>query len=144
MKRQSIFTILLLPQVLLTGICTGCGNAEKTAESPEAVAQEAAAVTEEAAVEEAAAPEAIPASEIIASQKAATPLEDMEDIVGIFEGLEDNHTAIFSFDGAETVFHFEDPAVQSVLYEAALGSPYTLSWHFDEELGLNIIFKISE
>ena len=144
MKRQSIFVILLLLQILLISICTGCGSAQPAAESPAVAAEETAAVTEEAAVEEAAADVEIPEAEIIATQKAATLLEDIEDVVGIFEGLEDNHTAIFSFDGAETVFYFEDPAVQSVLYEAALGSPYTLSWHFEESLGLNVIFKISE
>lgn len=125
MKRQSIFFILLLLQVLM--ICVGCGSSEKSAapESPAAAAEEAAAVTEEAADAEAAAPAPV------------------EDAVGIFEGLEDNHTAIFSFDGAETAFYFEDPAVQNVLFEAVLGSPYTLSYEYDDSLGY-IIYKISE
>ena len=125
MKRQSIFFILLLLQVLM--ICVGCGSSEKSAapESPTAAAEEAAAVTEEAADMEAAAPAPV------------------EDAVGIFEGLEDNHTAIFSFDGAETAFYFEDPAVQNVLFEAVLGSPYTLSYEYDDSLGY-IIYKISE
>ena len=125
MKRQSIFLILLLLQVLF--ICIGCGSSEKAAE-PEsfaAAAKEAAAVTEEAADMEAAAPAPV------------------EDAVGIFEGLEDNHTALFSFDGAETAFYFEDPAVQNVLFEAVLGSPYTLSYEYDDSLGY-IIYKISE
>ena len=125
MKRQSIFFILLLLQVLM--ICVGCGSSEKSAapESPTAAAEEAAAVTEEAADAEAAAPAPV------------------EDAIGIFEGLEDNHTAIFSFDGAETAFYFEDPAVQNVLFEAVLGSPYTLSYEYDDSLGY-IIYKISE
>ena len=125
MKRQSIFFILLLLQVLI--ICVGCGSAEKSAapESPAAAAEEAAAVTEEAAETEAAAPAPV------------------EDAIGIFEGLEDNHTAIFSFDGAETAFYFEDPAVQNVLFEAVLGSPYTLSYEYDDSLGY-VIYKISE
>ena len=125
MKRQSIFFILLLLQVLI--ICVGCGSSEKSAapESPTAAAEEAAAVTEEAADMEAAAPAPV------------------EDAIGIFEGLEDNHTAIFSFDGAETAFYFEDPAVQNVLFEAVLGSPYTLSYEYDDSLGY-IIYKISE
>ena len=125
MKRQSIFFILLLLQVLM--ICVGCGSSEKSAapESPTAAAEEAAAVTEEAADMEAAAPAPV------------------EDAIGIFEGLEDNHTAIFSFDGAETAFYFEDPAVQNVLFEAVLGSPYTLSYEYDDSLGY-IIYKISE
>lgn len=125
MKRQSIFFILLLLQVLI--ICVGCGSSEKSAapESPAAAAEEAAAVTEEAADMEAAAPAPV------------------EDAIGIFEGLEDNHTAIFSFDGAETAFYFEDPAVQNVLFEAVLGSPYTLSYEYDDSLGY-IIYKISE
>lgn len=125
MKRQSIFFILLLLQVLM--ICVGCGSSEKSAapESPAAAAEEAAAVTEEAAETEAATPAPV------------------EDAIGIFEGLEDNHTAIFSFDGAETAFYFEDPAVQNVLFEAVLGSPYTLSYEYDDSLGY-IIYKISE
>ena len=125
MKRQSIFFILLLLQVLM--ICVGCGSSEKSAapESPAAAAEEAAAVTEEAADAEAAAPAPV------------------EDAVGIFEGLEDNHTALFSFDGAETAFYFEDPAVQNVLFEAVLGSPYTLSYEYDDSLGY-VIYKISE
>ena len=122
MKQKSIFTILVLLHVLLIIFCTGCGNAQSSVESPSAVAEKAAIVTEE----------------------IAAPSEEAEDVVGIFEGLEDNHTAIFSFDGAETVFYFEDPAVKAVLYEAALGSPYTLSWNFDESLGLDVIFEISE
>ena len=157
MKRQSIFFILLLLQVLI--ICVGCGSSEKAAapESPAAAAEEAAAVTEEAAETEAAAPaeasfveeaavEESPAEtleeEIIADQKA-TNMANVEDAVGIFEGLEDNHTAIFSFDGAETAFYFEDPAVQNVLFEAVLGSPYTLSYEYDDSLGY-VIYKISE
>ena len=146
MKRQSIFIVLLLLQVLF--ICCGCGSSEKSAESPAAAAQEAAAVTEEAAVEEAAAPikapaeDSSPEEEIIADQKASNA-ETVEDAVGIFEGLEDNHTAIFSFNGAETAFFFEDPAVQNVLFEAVSGSSYTLSYNYDDSLGY-IIYEISE
>ncbi len=150
MKRQSIFFILLLLQVLF--ICMGCGSSAPAAESPAAASLEGAAVTEEAAVEEAAAPAegsavvetAIAEEEIIAAQKASNTLEDIEDVIGIFEGLEDNHTAIFSFEDVEEAFFFEAPSVQSVLYEAVLGSPYTLSYHFDDTLGLNVIYEISE
>ena len=190
MRRQSIFVILLLLQVLF--ICSGCGSSEKAAESPAAAATEeaAAADTEEAVSGEAAAPaeasvelpeqaaydpaaddateETAPVEtaegtvqentdvseqpdthselekEIIESQQASNTLEDIEDVVGVFEGLEDNHTAIFSFDGAETAFYFEDPAVQNVLYEAVSESSYTLSYRFDDSLGLNVIYKISE
>ena len=161
MKRQSIFLILLLLQVLF--ICIGCGSSEKSAE-PEsfaAAAQEAAAVTEEAAVEEAAAPaeasfeaEAAPMEEPIELEESALSEEMIadrkssdktivEDAVGIFEGLEDNHTAIFSFDGAETAFFFEDPAVHDVLFEAVLGSAYTLSYEYSDSTG-HVIYKISE
>jgi hypothetical protein len=143
MKRQSIFLILLLLQVLF--ICIGCGSSEKSAE-PEsfaAAAEEAAAVTEEAAVEEAAA--VVPAE--ASSRAEAAPMKEsielVEDAVGIFEGLEDNHTAIFSFDGAETAFFFEDPAVHDVLFEAVLGSAYTLSYEYSDSTG-HVIYKISE
>ena len=161
MKRQSIFLILLLLQVLF--ICIGCGSSEKAAE-PEsfaAAAKEAAAVTEEAALEEAAAPaeassraEAAPveepmeleesalSEEIIADRKSSDKTI-VEDAVGIFEGLEDNHTAIFSFDGAEIAFFFEDPAVHDVLFEAVLGSAYTLSYEYSDSTG-HVIYKISE
>jgi uncharacterized membrane protein YdbT with pleckstrin-like domain len=141
MKRQSIFLILLLLQVLF--ICIGCGSSEKSAE-PESfavAAEEAAAVIEEAAVEEAAAPAEA------SSRAEAAPMEEsielVEDAVGIFEGLEDNHTAIFSFDGAETAFFFEDPAVHDVLFEAVLGSAYTLSYEYSDSTG-HVIYKISE
>ena len=141
MKRQSIFLILLLLQVLF--ICIGCGSAEKSAE-PEsfaAAAKEAAAVTEEAAVEEAAAPAEASFEAEAAPMKES--IELVEDAVGIFEGLEDNHTAIFSFDGAEIAFFFEDPAVHDVLFEAVLGSAYTLSYEYSDSTG-HVIYKISE
>ncbi len=135
MKRQSILFILLLLQVLF--ICVGCGSSDKTSapESLAAAAAEDAAVMEEAAVEEAA-----PLMEEEFSTEGIAPVIDVE---GVFEGLEDNHTAIFSFDGAETAFYFEDPAVQKVLYEAALGSTYTLSYEYSDSLGF-IIYEISE
>ena len=141
MKRQSIFLILLLLQVLF--ICIGCGSSEKAAE-PEsfaAAAKEAAAVTEEAALEEAAAPAAASFEAEAAPMKES--IELVEDAVGIFEGLEDNHTAIFSFDGAEIAFFFEDPAVHDVLFEAVLGSAYTLSYEYSDSTG-HVIYKISE
>lgn len=134
MKRQSLIFILLLLQVLL--ICIGCGSSEKSAapDSPAAAAEEAAAVTEEAAAEEAAAP---------AESSLTAESEIVENAIGVFEGLEDNHTAIFSFDGAETAFFFEDPSVQTVLYEAVLGSTYALSYEYSDSLGY-IIYQISE
>jgi len=135
MKRQSIVLILLLLQVLL--ICVGCGSSDKSAapDTQAAALEEAAAVTEEAAaVEEAAMP-----AEASLNEAPAV----VEDAIGVFEGLEDNHTAIFSFDGAETAFYFEDPAVQNVLYEAVLGSSYTLSYEYNDNLGY-IIYQISE
>ena len=141
MKRQSIFLILLLLQVLF--ICIGCGSSEKSAE-PESFAaavQEAAAVTEEAAVEDAAAPAEASFEAEAAPMKES--IELVEDAVGIFEGLEDNHTAIFSFDGAEIAFFFEDPAVHDVLFEAVLGSAYTLSYEYSDSTG-HVIYKISE
>ena len=141
MKRQSIFLILLLLQVLF--ICIGCGSSEKSTE-PEsfaAAAKEAAAVTEEAALEEAAAPAEASFEAEAAPMKES--IELVEDAVGIFEGLEDNHTAIFSFDGAEIAFFFEDPAVHDVLFEAVLGSAYTLSYEYSDSTG-HVIYKISE
>lgn len=138
MKRQSILLILLLLQVFI--LCAGCGSSKQTAEVPLTAAQEAAVITEKTAVEEVAAP--MEESEIIATQKA-TNAENVENVIGIFEGLEDNHTAIFSFDGAEEAFYFEDPSVQQVLYEAVLGSHYTLSYSYDNSLGY-VIYEISE
>lgn len=123
MKRQSIVFILLLLQVLL--ICIGCGSSQKHAEPAEFAVQETAVVTEESTTAEDASAEVI------------------ENAIGVFEGLEDNHTAIFSFDGAETAFFFEDPAVQNVLYEAVIGSTYTLSYEYDNSLGYRI-YQISE
>ena len=70
--------------------------------------------------------------------------EVYEDVTGIFEGLEGNHTAVFSFDGVETAFHFEAPEVQQVLFEAIVGSSYTLSYYLDTATGLYTITEITE
>lgn len=126
MKRQSILFILFL--LLTLFICCGCAGAEKSTAEDTAAARssdEGIALTSE-------------------PEDAASDEEAVEDVIGIFEGLEDNHTAVFSFDGAETAFYFEDPAVQNILFEAITGSPYTLSYKFDSSLGLNVIYKISE
>lgn len=66
-----------------------------------------------------------------------------ENVIGVFEGLEDKRTAVFSFDGAETAFYFEEQQVQDVLYQAVIGSPYTLSYRYDDSLGY-VIYQISE
>ena len=136
MKRQSIVFVLLLLQVLL--ICIGCGSSQKPTEPAEFPVQETAAA------EDAEAEAAAPAADIaLAEAELSEATAVVEDAIGVFEGLEDNHTAIFSFDGAETAFFFEDPAVQSVLYEAVLGSTYTLSYEYNDTLGY-IIYQISE
>ena len=71
-------------------------------------------------------------------------VEKSEDVIGIFEGLEGNHTAVFSLDGIETAFHFEEPSVKKILLEAIVGSSYTFSYYFDEDTGLYIIYEIRE
>lgn len=136
MKRQSILFVLLLLQVLL--IYCGCSSdsSKGSTEAAQfnastgniAAPAEDSAETAEAAIEEASLEEA-PAL--------------VEDATGIFEGLEDNHTALFSFDGAENVFHFEDEQVRNVLYEAVSGSSYTLSYRYDDSVGY-VIYEISE
>lgn len=128
MKRQNMLFILFL--LLTLFICCGCGSSEKEAE------QDTNAVSAKAAAEEASLAEP-------AEEESAEP-ETVENVTGIFEGLEDNHTAVFSFDGAETAFYFDAPAVQNILFEAITGSPYTLSYHYDSSLGLNVIYEISE
>ena len=142
MKRQSILFILLLLQVLF--ICAGCGSSDKSAkpETSAIASMNVAAVTEEAAVEEAEEiAEDIPVSDMsVVSNEGIAPVED---VVGVFEGLEDNHTAIFSFDGAETAFYFEDSAVQNVLNEAVIGSTYTLSYDYHDSFGCRI-YEITE
>lgn len=82
--------------------------------------------------------------ELIETQQTAETEEKAENIVGVFEGLEDNHTAVFSFDGAERAFYFEAPAVQTVLNEAVVGSSYTLSYRFLPSVGLVCIYEIME
>ena len=146
MKPQSILFVLLLLQILL--ICAGCGSSDKASlpEPPSAVPKEEAVLTEEtdapktSPLIEEAVEEAAPLMEEELSTEGIAPVVDVE---GVFEGLEDNHTAIFSFDGAETAFYFDDPAVQNVLFEAALGSTYTLSYEYSDSLGF-IIYEISE
>ena len=125
MKKQSILLILFLLLTLL--VCTGCQTDPQKA----APMEEAAETAEEKALED-------------FSLRSSDAEEPVEDVVGIFEGLEDNHTAVFSFDGAETAFYFEDASVQNVLYEAITGSHYTLSYQFNPDLGLNVIYEISE
>ena len=123
MKRQSILLILLL-LLTLTTLC-GCSGAEiNTKELSDAAPMKIALeeTTEDAVVE--------------------TVL--LENVTGVFEGLEDNHTALFSFNGVEQVFVFEDSTVQSILSEAVIGSSYTLSYSYDSSLGLNILYEISE
>ena len=132
MKRQSILLILLLLLTLLS--CCGCSAKEFSSAgttSKDIITPEPAAVTEETI-------------DAIAEESATVKSVTKENVPGIFEGLEDNHTALFSFDGAETAFFFDDPAVQTVLSEAVIGSTYTLSYHYDTESGHYIIYQISE
>ena len=124
MKKQSILFVLLL--LLFIFITCGCGASKETVKESTAVTEESAAPLETAETEEALLEPA-----------------PVEDAIGVFEGLEDNHTAIFSFDGAETAFYFEEETVRNVLYEAVSGSNYTLSYHYDNSLGY-VISKISE
>ena len=143
MKRQSIVFILLLLQVLF--ICMGCGSSEKSTGSVQMAAMEEAAIATDdiAEAEAAAAPlmEDVPTADMsVVTEEGIAPVEYA---VGVFEGLEDNHTAIFSFDGAETAFYFEDPEVQNVLFEAVIGSTYTLSYDYIDTFGCRI-YKITE
>ena len=148
MKRRSILLVLLL--LLFICICCGCADSSESAELMDKTTLESAVITEETAVEiietEEALLDSAPAEDteqiILEEQKSSTNVT-VEDTTGIFEGLEDNHTAVFSFDGAETAFYFEDDAVRNVLYEAVSGSTYTLSYHYDDSFGY-IIHKISE
>ena len=141
MKRRSILLILLLLNILIIGGCSADSSPEhfpaetsiieKQTEFSAADSLDAATVASDILAEEAAASDqAIPAP--------------VEDVIGIFEGLEGNHTAVFSFDGIETAFHFEEPSVKKILFEAVIGSSYTLSYYFDQETGLYTIYEISE
>ena len=153
MKRQSILFILLL-LLTLTTLC-GCSSAKNTTESAketapmEASMEEAVEETVEEASEDSADESAVSAASVTADTDTDTferKIGDttFENVTGVFEGLEDNHTALFSFDRVEVVFFFEDPEVQTVLSEAVVGSTYTLSYQYDAEQGLNIIYEISE
>ena len=143
MKRQSISFILLLLLTLV--ILCGCSSSETNKEAADA-AVPMEAVLEEAALEV--------SEETAAAETAVTSDTDtleltigntsFEDVTGIFEGLEDNHTALFSFDGVEVVFFFEDPEVQSILSEAVIGSSYHISYIYDSARGLNVLYEISE
>lgn len=83
------------------------------------------------------------ASPKVSDELLETEKTGAENVIGVFEGLEDKRTAVFSFDGAETAFYFEDQQVQDVLYQAVIGSSYTLSYRYDDSLGY-IIYQISE
>ena len=143
MKRRSISFILLL-LLTLTILC-GCSSSETKKEEAgaaipmEAALEEAVAeAPEETAVAETSVTSDTDSSELIIDETT------FEDITGIFEGLEDNHTALFSFDGVEVVFYFEAPEVQSILSEAVVGSSYHISYTYDSARGLNILYAISE
>ena len=143
MKRRSISFILLL-LLTLTILC-GCSSSETKKEEAgaaipmESALEEAVAeAPEETAVAETSVTSDTDSSELIIDETT------FEDITGIFEGLEDNHTALFSFDGVEVVFYFEAPEVQSILSEAVVGSSYHISYTYDSARGLNILYAISE
>lgn len=125
MKGHKILFLFLFVLILFT--CIGCGKHEEAL--PETASLEAADETEAAAK-----------ATIEELGSGGTPAEN---VIGTFEGLEDNHTAIFSFDGAETAFYFEDPAVQEILFGAIIGSSYTLSYDYSDTLGY-VIYQISE
>ena len=152
MKRQSISFILLL-LLTLTILC-GCSSSETEKEAADAaipletvLEETAAEITEETAVVEAAKETAV-AEMTVTSDTDSLELiigdTSFEDVTGIFEGLEDNHTALFSFDGVEVVFFFEDSEVQSILSEAVVGSSYHISYTYDSARGLNVLYEISE
>ncbi len=136
MKVRNLFLILLL---LSSFLLYGCGSSSDTSERAEMPAAEGISAPQEAAAAEGAAPLEKKAAALTESHVPAGE----ENIIGIFEGLEDNHTAIFSFDGAESAFYFDDPPVQAVLFEAIQGSSYTLSYEYNDTFG-NVIYQISE
>ena len=149
MKRQSILFILLL-LLTLTTLC-GCSNTKSA--NKESLSAAPMELSIEESVEEANDTTVEESAVLETSITADTDTEAFdskmndtvfEDVIGIFEGLEDNHTALFSFDGVEVVFFFEAPEVQAVLSEAVIGSNYTLSYTYDSTSGLNILFQISE
>lgn len=151
MKRQCILLVLLL---LLTLVFScGCSSEDSASDDAAPLAVNETAV-EEAGITENSSPAYDPESEnpesemmteeILAEQEFKNAAENTENVTGVFHGLEDNHTAIFSFDGAESDFYFESEAVQNILYGAIMESSYTFSYRFDEALQLNVIYEISE
>lgn len=152
MKKHCIFLILFISFLYLS---CGCGiSKEESGEESAQAAKETSARSMEATEEEVAAydPDAslstdsssVSEQEIPEVQSAQAITEATENISGIFEGLEDNHTAIFSFDGVEYPFYFEEADVQMILYGAILGSSYRISYRYDDTLHLNVIYEISE
>ena len=104
MKRRSILFILLL-LLTLTTLC-GCAGTESAKEEIENAAP--MEISLEDAVEETAAFDPAVTTDLDTETfelKSDTAV--FENVTGIFEGLEDNHTALFSFDGVEVVFFFE-------------------------------------
>lgn len=154
MKKHCIFLILFISFLYLS---CGCGiSKEESGEESAQAAKETSARSMEATEEEeevaAYDPDAslstdsysVSEQEIPEVQSAQAITETTENISGIFEGLEDNHTAIFSFDGVEYPFYFEEADVQMILYGAILGSSYRISYRYDDTLHLNVIYEISE
>lgn len=145
MKVRNLFLILLL---LSSFLLYGCGSSSDTSERAEMPAVEDISAPQEAAAGEEAAPlekSSAPLTESFTLEEAkSSQTEGEENVVGVFEYLEDNHTAVFSFDDVEVPFHFDDLAVYEVLMDAVVGSSYTLSYEYDSSLGLNVIYTISE
>lgn len=146
MKRSIIlFICLFMFSIFL--IC-GCGSSNDTAEGIEtAFSAESSPAYDPDENPETSAPQnarSVVITEDFETENASIEAEDVEDVVGIFQGLEDNHTAIFSFSGIEYTFYFEAEDVQTILYGAVLGSSYTISYRFDDSLNLNVIYEISE
>lgn len=151
MKRQTFFLLLLLLFTLF--LYCGCGSSNDTA-APEtaaplakiAAAEESAPAyqsSDDAETLEDTSLQGVVLSED-ANEEMASDSPEMIRVTGTFQGLEDNHTAIFSFDGVESTFYFETEEVQNVLYGAVLDSSYTFSYQFDDGLQLNVIYEISE
>lgn len=145
MKVRNLFLILLL---LSSFLLYGCGSSSDISEHAAMPASEGIAAPQEAAAGEEAAPleknSASLTESFTAEDAKSVQPEGEENVVGVFEYLEDNHTAVFSFDDVEVPFHFEDLTVYEILMDAVVGSSYTLSYEYDSSLGLNVIYTISE
>lgn len=148
MKKHCIAFIFL---ICLVFTLAGCSKASPEVAADREIIQQSddeKVLSETASAKEAAnravTDNSVKESSTDVEPKELNSEELLTEVTAVFQGLEDNHTAIFSFNDVEKTFYFEAPGVKNVFAEAVTDSSYTFSYYFDSSLGLNVIYEITE